>query len=355
MELALFFIIALVIIGAFWWHRYRSENLHFDDGALDAVWESGFSEHVADIPDGGRIAYIEGPDNGPELLLVHMQMTGWQDYAEALPSLACSYHVFAVDCFGHGESTHDPAYYPCKVNAMELAWFIVKIIGRSCIVSGNGTGGIIAAWLGAYAPECVRGLVLEDPPLLHVGADALASGSGCLLYNDVARPCHTFIQNGSDGDFVIQCLETGTMASSFDSMRDKLLAQARQWRSVHPRGPLKLQNFPHEWFRMLQWADDFDPHYGDALYEGSWMAGIDEQEMLHTIACPTVYLKSQTEFDDSGMLLSANDDDEARRAVDLMGPTCKMVPVKRCGQNVHYEKPHIFQAAVDVLDQEVLG
>ena len=60
------------------------------------------------------VNYAEGPDNGPALVLVHGQGMQWEDYARVLPDLAQRYHVFAVDCFGHGESSHDPALYSCE-------------------------------------------------------------------------------------------------------------------------------------------------------------------------------------------------------------------------------------------------
>ena len=40
------------------------------------------------------------------------------------------------------------------------------VVGRPAVVSGNSSGGVLAAWLSAYAePGQVRGVVCEDPPL----------------------------------------------------------------------------------------------------------------------------------------------------------------------------------------------
>ena len=48
----------------------------------------------------------------------------------------------------------------------DLVRFVDLVIGRETIVSGNSSGGVLAAWLAAYAkPGQVRGSVCEDPPL----------------------------------------------------------------------------------------------------------------------------------------------------------------------------------------------
>ena len=89
---------------------YRDDNLHTEERLIAKAYNAGFSEKRAEV-DGATINYAEGPNNGPALLLIHGQGMEWEDYARALPELAKRYHVFAIDCFGHGESAHDPALY----------------------------------------------------------------------------------------------------------------------------------------------------------------------------------------------------------------------------------------------------
>ena len=48
------------------------------------------------------------PDNGPPLFLIHGQMVSWEDYVKVLPELSGHFHIFAVDCHGHGKSGKDP-------------------------------------------------------------------------------------------------------------------------------------------------------------------------------------------------------------------------------------------------------
>ena len=77
---------------------------------MSAVWRAGFAEKQVTI-NGSNIHYAEGPANGLPLLLVHGQAVDWQNYARVLPALADHYHVFALDCYGHGRSARVPEKY----------------------------------------------------------------------------------------------------------------------------------------------------------------------------------------------------------------------------------------------------
>lgn len=91
----------------------------------------------------------------------------WEDYSNVLPKLAKYYHVYAVDCHGHGKSSHDPRKYNCTSMGMDFLWFIKNVIKESCVISGHSSGGILAAWIAANAKDDVLGLVLEDPPFFQ--------------------------------------------------------------------------------------------------------------------------------------------------------------------------------------------
>lgn len=80
---------------------YRDGNLYSEERLIQKARDAGFVERQVLI-DGNVINYAEGPDNGPALMLIHGQGMEWEDYAKVLPDLAKDFHVFAVDCFGHG-------------------------------------------------------------------------------------------------------------------------------------------------------------------------------------------------------------------------------------------------------------
>ena len=61
--------------------------------------------------DGVKHHYVEGPKNGPAVVLVPGQSMPWESYQKVLPLLAPRFHVFALDVRGHGKSQHTPGQY----------------------------------------------------------------------------------------------------------------------------------------------------------------------------------------------------------------------------------------------------
>ena len=112
------------------------------------------------------LAYAEGPDNGPPLLLLHAQHMDRHSYSRVLPALVKRFHVFAVDYPAHG-ITVVPEGYPMTADRIgaDLASFIETTIGAPAYVTGNSSGGLLTAWVAANRPDLVRAIVLEDPPL----------------------------------------------------------------------------------------------------------------------------------------------------------------------------------------------
>ena len=175
-------LLVLVAAGAIGTAIYRDDNLHGDERAIDRALAAGFSEKQVQVDgatinyaegpdkgfaekqvqvDGATVNYAEGPDNGPALLLVHGQGMEWEDYATVLPELSKRYHVFAVDCFGHGKSAHDPVLYTCSTGGDALIAFAEQVIDGDYLVSGHSSGGVLAAYVAAHDSEHVIACVLE--------------------------------------------------------------------------------------------------------------------------------------------------------------------------------------------------
>jgi pimeloyl-ACP methyl ester carboxylesterase len=112
------------------------------------------------------LSYVEGPNNGPPLVLLHAQLLDWFSYSRVLPVLAKSFHVYDIDYQGHGK-TVTPANYPMTANQIgaDLGDFIEKEIGQPVYLTGNSSGGLLAVWLAANRPKLIKAALLEDPPL----------------------------------------------------------------------------------------------------------------------------------------------------------------------------------------------
>src|SRR5580698_1665961 len=126
----------------------------------------GFEERTADLGEV-RMNYVVSGDLGrPALLLVPGQTESWWGYEKALPLLAKHFHAHAVDLRGQGRSSRTPGRYTLDNMGNDLVRFIDVVIKRPTFVSGLSSGGVLSAWLSAYAkPGQIIGACYEDPPL----------------------------------------------------------------------------------------------------------------------------------------------------------------------------------------------
>ena len=107
-----------------------------------------------------------GDPSSPALLLIPGQTESWWGYEAAMPLLAEHFQVFAVDLRGQGRSTRTPGRYTLDNIGNDLVRFLDLVVGRPAIVSGLSSGGVLSAWLSAYAkPGQVVAALYEDPPL----------------------------------------------------------------------------------------------------------------------------------------------------------------------------------------------
>ena len=132
----------------------------------DTFVAHGYEEHLVDLGEIDMNYATTGSSSQPALLLIPGQTESWWGYETAMDLLADDFEVFAVDLRGQGRSTWTPGRYTLDNMGNDLVRFIDAVIGRPTIVSGLSSGGVLAAWLAAYAaPEQIRGACLEDPPL----------------------------------------------------------------------------------------------------------------------------------------------------------------------------------------------
>ena len=125
-----------------------------------------FPEQTVDLGEVRMNYAVAGDPSLPALLLIPGQSESWWGYEPAMPLLAEHFHVHAVDLRGQGRSTWTPGRYTIDNFGNDLVRFIDLVIGRETLVSGMSSGGILSAWLSAYAkPGQIRAAVWEDPPL----------------------------------------------------------------------------------------------------------------------------------------------------------------------------------------------
>lgn len=328
-------IASLLTLAAALGGGYVSDNLTYAERDMAGVWKAGFSEKDALI-DGSVMHYAEGPDNGPALLLIHGQGMDWKNYARVLPALSLRFHVFAVDCYGHGASTRVPVKYSANAQGADLKRFLSDVINEPAVVSGHSSGGLLAAWLAANAPESVKGVILEDPPFFTT---TMPRAMKTWNWVDLASTTHRFLESGQT-DFVAYNAEHSRLFTLFGGLRPGLTHDIVAGRASNPGTPVKIWYMPPVMNEMLRGMSRYDPRFGDAFYTDSWDNGFDVAATLTRITEPAVLIHTNWSYTDDGILMAAMDADDAERARSLVAGV-QFFKVDS-GHGFHFEKPAEF-------------
>jgi pimeloyl-ACP methyl ester carboxylesterase len=126
------------------------------------------SKQTVSLGNGTRIAYLERPGGSLPLLLLHGITDNALTFEPLLEQIDRRCHVYALDFRGHGESDKPDSRYDTDAYADDVRHFIREVVGDPALVLGHSLGAAVTVQLGVTAPELVRGMYLEDPPLYFV-------------------------------------------------------------------------------------------------------------------------------------------------------------------------------------------
>ena len=282
------------------------------------VAAAGYGEKTADI-NGVTLSYVEGPNNGLPLILLHAQLLDWFSYSRVLPELAKTYHVFVIDYPGHGQ-TITPVEYPMTANRIgaDLAEFIETRIRQPVYVTGNSSGGLLATWLATNRPDLVKAVVLEDPPLFSAEYPRIKQ----TIADRAFKTSYTAATRDHPKDFLLYWIEgnAGFFRKNIGPGIPTLLTAAvRAYRWTHPGKSPEIGLLPNATVRMLvRGLDQYDPRFGAAFYDGSWNRDFDHATALQRITCPVLILQANTATLPDGTLNGAMSEEESKRAASLL-------------------------------------
>ena len=265
-----------------------------------------------------------GSSDKPALLLIPGQSESWWGYEAALPLLAEHFEAFAVDLRGQGRSTWTPGRYTLDNMGNDLVRFIDLAIGRPTVVSGLSSGGVLAAWMSAYAkPGQVRGAHYEDPPLFS---------------SEVNPACGQSIRQGAGAIFALWSKYLGDQWT------------VGNWTGLREAGSTELP----AWLAAAVIAGDeppqnlreYDPEWGRAFVSGTVTASCDHARMLEQVRVPVLLTHHFRAVDDrTGALLGALSDVQASFACELIraaGQSVEYTSFPRMGHSMHGEDPELF-------------
>ena len=298
--------------------RYGPQN------AEETYVSHGFAERLVDLGEiEMNYATVGGPSS-PALLLIPGQTESWWGYEQAMGLLAEHFEIFAVDLRGQGRSTRTPGRYTLDNMGNDLVRFIDLVIGRPTLVSGLSSGGVLSAWLSAYAkPGQVVAAVYEDPPLFASEVrPAVAPG---------IRQCIGPI-------FHLWSTYLGDQWSigAWDAMRHGASAFLPEHLSVFP--------VPDEPPQELK---EYDPEWGRSFWAGTVSASCDHERMLGRVRVPAVLLTHHMRItnDETGFLFGAMSDQQANRVQSLLeraGVDVTYRSFPDVGHSMHGERPELY-------------
>ena len=275
-----------------------------------------FPELSADLGEVTMNYVVAGDAAKPALLLVPGQTESWWGYEAAIKLLAEDFQVYAADLRGQGRSTWTPGRYTLDNMGGDLVRFIATVIGRPVVTSGCSSGGVLSAWLSAYAlPGQLRGAICEDPPLF---ASELTPAYAPSIRQSVVGPIFRRFSRhlGDQWDVADWAGFTGGGGA--------------------PEPPQNLREYDPEWAR--------------AFVEGTVAASCRHDAMLAAARVPMLLTHHMRHVDEaSGTLMGALTDLQARRAGELIkgaGQPFDYVSLPDAAHAMHAAQPDRFATIV---------
>lgn len=273
-------------------------------------------------------AEVGDPDK-PALLLIPGQSESWWGYERAMRLLENSYHVFALDLRGQGRTSQTPGRYTFDNLGNDLVRFIATVIGRSVIVSGNSSGGVLSAWLAAFAmPGQIRGALLEDPPLF--------SGELTPLYGPSQRQ------------------SSGPVLELFRRfLGDQWeLGDWKGFTEAAKGSPSPLARAMGSFDEVPQAFKEYDPEWSRAFLDGTMSMSCPSELILTRVKAPTLLTHHARAVDsETGNLIGALSDFQAVKASELVAATGVAFELRSFPDAMHAMHATDPQRFVDVLTE----
>ena len=129
------------------------------NGMVDQPGGDGFADGK-----GIRLHYLEWGRSGQPAVLLHATGFLARLWGPVAVGLSASFHVYGYDSRGHGDSDRPGAgSYDWSNLADDLGAFLGAIGLPRAVLIGHSSGGAVAAYLAATAPERVARLALIEP------------------------------------------------------------------------------------------------------------------------------------------------------------------------------------------------
>ncbi len=260
---------------------------------------------------GMRLHGLEGPVSGPALVLLHGSTGSCHGWDSVIPQLAQRWHVYSFDLRGHGLSGRLDSLegYNLRYHVADTVAVLRDVVREPAVLMGHSYGAVIAALAGMPAGQWLRGIVLEDPPLM-LRRDNRESKS----YLDFFRMVYALRQTAHTVDEIMAVLAAQNPAAPKESLRP--FAQNLAW---------------------------VDPNFITAITWGNareTARGVDFEAHIRGIACPVLLMQAD-------LALNAALVPQDVEFFMAQAPNTRLVTFPGASHGIHNDQPAEFIQAFD--------
>ncbi|HEX3044668.1 MAG TPA: alpha/beta hydrolase, partial [Bacillota bacterium] len=229
----------------------------------------------------------------------------------------------SVDLRGHGRSSRTPGHYSYNICGNDLKLFLKKVIQQPAILFGLSSGGVFVVWLAAYAPEDVKAIISEDPPMFSSIWPRIRDEKYMTYMFQ-----HAVDTLGGPGERDLEAYLAG-MGIPKEGTEDELLyipgpiAKGianlfkinKQYRPARPYDPPFI---PFELRAGAKFLSEYDVDFSRATIDGRLSEGFDPEDALKKVNCPMLLLQASWSRDKRWGLLGAMDDTDVQKIKSLV-------------------------------------
>lgn len=264
--------------------------------------------------NGIRLHYLDWGGDGPAAVLLHA--TGflarlWQPIALGLRG---SFHVYAYDARGHGDSDKPAEGYGWPAIADDLRGFLHALGLRRVLAVGHSSGAAGVAHLAATRPEHVSTAVLIEPTIFPPMPEEAAAQRRQALSSSAAK--RRMVWSSRD-----EIIRTYRGRAAFTRWNERLLhLYAEHGTFGRDDGRIELK-CPGEIEAVL---------YERSLSTETW-------DLLTRVRCPTLVLRGAETEEMLGSVAAG----VAERI-----PAARLVTIPGCGHFLPMERPDLVLAEI---------
>jgi pimeloyl-ACP methyl ester carboxylesterase len=285
-----------------------------------------YTEQQVDLGEITMNYAVAGKADMPALLLIPQQTESWWGYEPLFDLLSANFQCFAVDLRGQGRSSWTPGRYSLDIIGNDLVRFIDLVVKRPVVVAGNSSGGVLAAWLAAFAkPGQLRAALCEDAPLFAIETDPLWGPATRQSIGPV---------------FHVRSLFLGDQWQIGDwNGYQQALAKLPFYGKVYPQQPEPPQNLK-----------EYDPEWGRACWEGTFVGNARTESFLSQAKVPVLLTHHARLIDpETGVFLGALSDQQATKAGELIkaaGAAFTYRSFPKAAHAMHATEPAVYASTM---------